>query len=134
MKLPSRMVDISVALDNETVLDPPFMRPKIDYKTGKDNAWTAAGEAFPGLKSEDLPDGEGWAVEQVTLATHNGTHMDAPYHFQSKDIHGNRMKTIDEVPLDWFFRPGVKLDFRALPDGHMVSAKEVEAELRAHRP
>ena len=56
--------------------------------------------------------------------------MDAPYHFQSKDIHGNRMITIDEVPLDWFFRPGVKLDFRALPDGHVVSAAEVEAELK----
>jgi kynurenine formamidase len=128
MKLPSRMIDISVTLDNETVLDPPFMRPKIDYKTGKENAWTLL-EAFPGLKAEDLPDGEAWAVEFVTLATHNGTHMDAPYHYQSKSIRGERMITIDEVPLDWFFRPGVKLDFRALPDGHVVSAKEVEAEL-----
>jgi len=128
MKLPSRFVDISVALDNESVLDPPFMRPKIDYKTGKENAWTLL-DAFPGLKAEDLPDGEAWAVEFVTLATHNGTHMDAPYHYQSKDIHGNRMITIDEVPLDWFFRPGVKLDFRKLPDGHLVSAAEVEAEL-----
>ncbi len=36
MKLPSRMVDISVTLDNETVLDPPFMRPKIAYQTNKD--------------------------------------------------------------------------------------------------
>ena len=129
MKLPSRMVDISVALDNETVLDPPFMRPKIDYKTGKENAWMLM-DGFPGLKAEELPDGEGWAVEHVKLATHNGTHMDAPYHFQSKDIHGNRMITIDEVPLDWFFRPGVKLDFRHLPDGHIVSAAEVEAELK----
>ena len=129
MKLPSRMVDISVALDNDTVLDPPFMRPKIDYKTGKDNAWMLI-EGFPGLKAEDLPDGEGWAFELVNLATHNGTHMDAPYHFQSRDIHGNRMITIDEVPLDWFFRPGVKLDFRHLPDGHIVSAREVEEELR----
>ena len=129
MKLPSRMVDISVALDNETVLDPPFMRPKIEYQTGKQTGPLLA-SLFPGLKTEDLPDGEGWAIEQVKLATHNGTHMDAPYHFQSKDIHGNRMITIDEVPLDWFFRPGVKLDFRALPDGHVVSAKEVEAELR----
>jgi kynurenine formamidase len=33
------------------------------------------------------------------------------------------------VPLDWFFRPGVKLDFRRLPDGHVVTAAEVEAEL-----
>ena len=120
MKLPSRMIDISVALDNDTVLDPPFMRPKIDYQTGKQTAPLLAG-LFPGLKVEDLPDGEGWAFEQVNLATHNGTHMDAPYHFQSRDIHGNRMITIDEVPLDWFFRPGVKLDFRALPDGHVVS-------------
>src|SRR5512146_1751995 len=128
MKLPSRMLDISVALDNETVLDPHFMRPKIDYLTGKQNAWMLL-EGFPGLKAEDLPDGEGWAFEQVQLATHNGTHMDAPYHFQSKDVHGNRMITIDEVPLDWFFRPGVKLDFRHLPDGHVVSAREVEAEL-----
>jgi kynurenine formamidase len=127
MKLPSRMLDISVALDNETVLDPPFMRPKIDYKTGKENAWTLL-DAFPGLKSEDLPDGEAWAVEFVHLATHNGTHMDAPYHYQSKSIDGERMITIDEVPLDWFFRPGVKLDFRGLPDGHIVTAAEVEAE------
>lgn len=59
MKLPSRIVDISVALDNDTVLDPPFMRPKIDYKTGKENAWMLL-EGFPGLKAEDLPDGEGW--------------------------------------------------------------------------
>lgn len=129
MKLPSRIVDISVALDNESVLDPPFMRPKIKYQTNKDTGPLLA-SLFPGLRVEDLPDGEGWAIEQIDLATHNGTHMDAPYHFQSKDIHGNRMLTIDEVPLDWFFRPGVKLDFRALPDGHVVSAAEVEAELK----
>jgi hypothetical protein len=35
------------------------------------------------LKKEDLPDGEGWAVELVQLSTHNGTHLDAPYHFHS---------------------------------------------------
>jgi kynurenine formamidase len=111
MKLPSRMLDISVALDNETVLDPHFMRPKIDYLTGKENAWMLL-EGFPGLKAEDLPDGEGWAFEKVQLATHNGTHMDAPYHYQSRDIYGNRMITIDEVPLDWFFRPGSSISAR----------------------
>ena len=129
MKLPSRMVDISVTLDNETVLDPPFMRPKIDYKTNKDTAALLDG-LFPASRSRTCRTAKRWAIEQVTLATHNGTHMDAPYHFQSKDIHGNRMITIDEVPLDWFFRPGVKLDFRRLPDGHVVSAAEVEAELK----
>ena len=129
MKLPSRMLDLSVPLDNETVLDPPIMRPKIDYKTNKENAWMLL-ESFPGLRAEDLPDGEGWAFELVQFTTHNGTHMDAPYHFQSKTIRGEPMMTIDQVPLDWFFRPGVQLDFRRLPDGHVVTAAEVEAELK----
>ncbi len=129
MKLPSHMLDLSVPLDNETALDPPIMRPKIDYKSNKENAWMLL-ESFPGLRAEDLPDGEGWAFELVQFTTHNGTHMDAPYHFQSKTIRGEPMMTIDQVPLDWFFRPGVKIDFRRLPDGHVVSAAEVEAELK----
>ena len=33
------------------------------------------------------------------------------------------------MPLEWCFQPGVKLDFRHLPDGHVVSAAEVQAEL-----
>ena len=64
------------------------------------------------------------------MFTHNGTHMDAPIHFLSKSADGKPMMTIDQVPLDWFFRPGVKLDFRKMPDGHVVTAAEVEAELK----
>ena len=39
-----------------------------------------------------------------------------------------RAITIDEVPLEWCFQPGVKLDFRDKPDGYVV-ASDVEAEL-----
>ena len=84
---------------------------------------------FPGLRPEDLPDGEGWAVEQCNISTHNGTHLDAPYHYASTMDGGKRAITIDEVPLDWCFQPGVKLDFRQLPNGHVVSGAEIEAEL-----
>ncbi len=77
MKLPSRIVDISQPLDNDTVVDPHFMRPSIRYVTGKENAKMLC-ELFPGLKEEDLPGGEGWAIEHISLTTHNGTHMDAP--------------------------------------------------------
>ncbi len=128
MKLPSRIIDISMTMDNETVVDPEVMRPKIEYKTGADNAEMVC-SFFPGLKVSDLPGGEGWAWERIDLVTHNGTHLDAPYHYHSVDAQGRRMMTIDEVPLDWCFRPGVKLDFRRLPDGHVVSPAEVEAEL-----
>ena len=46
--------------------------------------------------------------------------MDAPWHYASTMNRGERAATIDEVPLDWCYRPGVKLDFRHLPDGHVV--------------
>ena len=128
MQLPRRILDLSSPLENETVFDPPFMRPKIEYRSNTDNAPMLL-ECFPGLRREDLPDGEGWAFELVQITTHNGTHMDAPVHYQSKSIDGKPMMTIDQVPLDWFFRPGVKLDFRHLPDGHVVTADEVAAEL-----
>ena len=42
---------------------------------------------------------------------------------------GERAITIDEVPLEWCFQPGVKLDFRNMEDGHVITAKEVEDEL-----
>jgi kynurenine formamidase len=129
MKLPSRIIDLSSPLENETVYDPPFMRPKIAYRSNADTA-PLMRELFPGLRREDLPDGEAWAIEEIQLTTHNGTHMDAPIHFQSRSTDGKPMMTIDQVPLDWFFRPGVKLDFRKVPDGHVVTASEVEAELK----
>lgn len=32
--------------------------------------------------------------------------------------------------MRWFYGPGVKLDFRSFPDGHAVTAAEVESALR----
>ena len=31
--MPRRFVDLSITLDNDSVADPPFMRPKITYQT-----------------------------------------------------------------------------------------------------
>ena len=107
---------------------PPPFGPKIQYHKHADTAGQIAG-FFPGLKKEDLPDGAGWAVENVNLSTHNGTHLDAPRHYHPVDRNGDPMPTIEEIPLDWCLRPGVKLDFRHLADGYVVNAADVEAEL-----
>jgi kynurenine formamidase len=124
----SRIVDLSIPLRNGRIDDFGGMNPRIEYI---DHAAGAAGllAAFPGLTREQLPGGEGWAVETVTLSTHNGTHLDAPYHFHSTMDGGRRAITIDEVPLDWCFRPGVKLDFRHFADGYVATAADVAAEL-----
>jgi kynurenine formamidase len=123
-----KIVDLSIYLENDVISDPPGHQPQIQYIKHSDSAQDIA-NIFPGLAPEDLPDAEGWAIEQINLNTHNGTHLDAPYHFASTMNQGERAWTIDEVPLEWCFQPGVKLDFRHLPDGHVVSADEVEAEL-----
>ncbi len=124
-----QLIDISIPLENGVLSDPPVYAPKIQYFDHKDSVEGLAA-FFPGLTAQDLPDEEAWSFERIDLITHNGTHLDAPYHFASTMNRGERAITIDEVPLDWCFRPGVKLDFRALPDGHVVTAAEVEAELR----
>ena len=85
---------------------------------------------FPGLTPADLPGGEGWAIERLQIVTHNGTHLDAPYHFHSTMNRGERAITIDEVPLEWCFNPGVKLDFRHFADGYVATAADVAAELQ----
>lgn len=121
-------VDISVPLENGVVSDPPGYLPKIDYIDHRASV-DELRSFFPGLHEADLPDGEAWAIERIQLITHNGTHLDAPYHFASTMNRGERAITIDEVPLDWCFRPGVKLDFRGLEDGYVVTAADVEREL-----
>ena len=121
----TRFIDLSIPITNDVISDPEVMRPRITYMT-HEHTWEQIAMFFPGLEQADLPDGEGWAVEMLELSTHNGTHMDAPYHYNSKDAAGNPMPSIDEAPLDRFFRPGVKLDFSHLPHGHVVSAAEVE--------
>jgi len=84
---------------------------------------------FPGLKKEQLPGGVGWAVEFLTLATHSGTHLDAPYHYHPTMDQGKPATTIDEIPLEWCFSNGVLLDFRHKADGERITAQDVKREL-----
>jgi kynurenine formamidase len=127
-----QFIDLSIYLENDVLSDPPAMKPNIDYIRHDVGAEQMA-SFFPGLDSAALPDGEGWAIEFVQLCTHNGTHLDAPYHFHptmNEHTGGKeRAITIDEVPLEWCFQSGVKLDFRHFPDGYVVTAEDIEAEL-----
>jgi kynurenine formamidase len=123
-----RFIDLSITLEADLPSDPPPSIPKIEYMDH-----VKGGEAmlgfFPGIKKEDLPGGMGWAVESLSLTTHSGTHLDAPYHYSPTMDHGRPSMTVDEIPLDWCFRDGVLLDFRHKNDGDGITVYDVEKEL-----
>jgi len=122
------IVDLSIAIENDVASDPEPYCPQVTYHRHRDT-YDQLLPFFPGLEVEQLRDQEAWAVEELTVNTHNGTHMDAPYHYHSTMDGGRRAWTIDEVPLDWCFRPGVKLDFRHKSDGEVVGAEDIEQQL-----
>jgi len=124
-----KFIDLSVSLEEGIKSDPDFMLPKINYHHHADTADEIV-SFFPGLCKADLPGGEGWAMETITVNTHNGTHMDAPYHYHSTMNNGERAITIDEVPLEWCFNPGIKLDLRSYDDGYVLTANDIKSELK----
>lgn len=121
-----KLIDGSIAIENDLPSDPPMMIPRIQY-LGHDSGADQMKLFFPDIDTKkDLPGGKGWAVEIVTLSTHAGTHLDAPWHYHPTMDGGARALTIDEVPLEWCIGRGVKLDFRHFPDGYLVTAKDME--------
>jgi kynurenine formamidase len=125
-------IDLSIFLENEVLSDPPPLAPKITYSDHKETLPEFV-RMIPGTSEEDWLEGEAAAAEWVTLTTHSGTHLDAPYHFHSTmdaKLDGAKPSiSIDAVPLEWCFQPGVKLDLRHFPDGYVATAADVEAEL-----
>ena len=127
--MPRRFVDLSITLDNDVISDPPFLRPEITYQSHGETMGEL-NHFFPGVTAGQTPDGAGFAAaEWVKLTTHNGTHLDAPWHYHPTQDGGAPALTIDQIPLDWCFQAGVKLDFRHFEDGYVVTADDVEAEL-----
>lgn len=127
-----RFIDLSVAIEDAPIT-PANHRPQITY-SGHDDTWPGFQKYYPGADPEKIVDGKAWASETVTLITHSGTHMDAPWHYHPTMNHalkpgGEPAATIDQVPLEWCFRPGVKLDFRHLDSGYVVTAGDVDKEL-----
>nr|WP_206441968.1 cyclase family protein [Streptomyces boncukensis] len=86
------------------------------------------GATVLGLTPEDFPDGMAISNETVTLTTHTGTHMDAPLHY-GPTSGGRPAKAIDEVPLEWCYGPGVRLDVRHVPPGEGITVEHLTAAL-----
>ncbi len=120
----NRIIDLSVAIKQT----PPGSMLKVDIEYLSHEDGTRIHGAFFGLAPEDLPDGRFAAVENVALTTHSGTHVDAPYHY-GPFSEGKPARTIDQMPLEWFYGDGVVLDFRHKKAGEEIGVDDVEKAL-----
>ena len=78
-----------------------------------------------GLTVEDFPDGMGISNETVTLTSHTGTHLDAPLHYGPLSA-GCPARSVSDVPLEWCYGDGVRLDVRHRGDGEAITTGDVE--------
>lgn len=123
-----RIVDLSAPIERSPADAPAFQRTDIEYLDHEGGA--AEIEQLFGVPRALLRDSEGWTRETLTLGTHNSTHVDAPWHYNST-VGGEPAETIDELPLDWFYRPGVVVDFTDAADGEAITAAEMQSAIAA---
>jgi kynurenine formamidase len=133
-----RIIDLSVPISPTTAEPDP---PKIEYIDHRHSAQELAVVAThllrqahvgstesPVITEAAFRDGMGLANENMRLDTHAGTHMDAPWHFGPL-CENKPSKTIDQIPLEWCFGPGVVLDLRHKKPGDFIMPSDVEYAL-----
>ncbi len=121
-----RIIDLSVPIE-EGQSEPTS--PTITYKSHEEGAQFLS--RFFNVDRNDLPHGGG-AAEAVTLTSHSGTHVDAPWHYFPTS-EGEKARTVDEMPLEWFFSDGVLLDMRHKPNGSVVTVDDIRECLERMR-
>lgn len=119
-----QFIDLSVPIEEgPSELTAPAI-DRQDHKVG-----SLVMQAIFNCTEDDLPQGLGWANENITLMTHSGTHLDAPYHY-SPTSEGKPARTIDHIPLEWCFSDAVVLDMRHKPDGARIEVSDVENAIK----
>jgi kynurenine formamidase len=119
------VIDLSQRLSNETAAFEPN-RHQITYV---DHVESVRRLERMGLGSASVwADGRGAAIEEVTLSSHSGTHVDAPYHY-GPTSGGAPARTIDDVPLRWCMGDGVLLDMTRKQAGEGITEEDVVREL-----
>jgi len=119
-----RFVDLSVTIRNES-FEPGG--PEIARLTHAEAARRRAAD-FDFLPS-GYPDGMALAHERVSLSAHGGTHVDAPLHYGPL-CEGKPSKSIEEVPLEWCYGPGVVIDCSHKKPGEFITKQDLIAALK----
>jgi kynurenine formamidase len=118
-----RIVDLSHAIQPSPEGLADFLRTDVSYGSHEEGA--AEFEKLLGAPRRLLRNEEGPAGERLSIGTHATTHLDAPWHYNST-IGGEPAETIDQLPLDWFFGPGVVVNATQREDGDALTPEDME--------
>lgn len=125
MKQNVRCIDLSLPLENFSMdRDSPHIFYWDHHEGGRRTA------KAQGFDPDQIPDGFGLSAEDITLNTHTGTHLDAPWHY-GPTCEGRAARGIDEVPLEWCFSDGVVLDVSHKKPGELITAQDLEKAVAA---
>lgn len=123
----SKIIDLSktIAYDRR---DPWFMRIKVKNYPHKKSGFLI--RYFVGLPGKLFPSQfEGWADDKIkSMGVHATTHIDAPWHY-SPMVNGKKAKTIDEVPLEWLYGPGIVVNMCEKPDFEEITVEDIKHDL-----
>jgi hypothetical protein len=122
-----KIIDLSVTISDE-IKEP--LPTSIMYEDHKEGARKMGAKLFKGIPEDAFIDGNGPAGEFITITSHGGTHVDAPWHY-FPTCGGKPSRTIDQLPLEWFFQDGVVLDFTDKPDGYSITVDDLKEKLAA---
>jgi len=80
------------------------------------------------VKKEDLPDEEFLSLEIVHAPVHIGTHLDYSFHYGSRS-EGHPSKTAEEIPLEYCYQDGVKLDLAHKKPAQAITGDDIKTAL-----
>jgi kynurenine formamidase len=81
-----------------------------------------------GIEASDFPDSLALATDWISGSAHSGTHVDGPLHY-GPFCEGKPSRSIDQIPLEWCFGPGVVLDMRHKEPGAEITTEDMKAAL-----
>ncbi len=114
-----RFVDLSLTIENVPSEPEPADIKYISHEEGA----KILGEDI-GLSKNDFPDGMAINLERISLTSHTGTHLDAPFHYGP--FSENKIaKTIEDIPLSWCYGNGLLIDLSNNSFSEPVSENEI---------
>ncbi len=107
--------------------DPGFMRIKVKHRPHRRGGILAR---LLGLPFGLFPPGfKGWADDTIKhMGVHSTTHVDAPWHY-GPETAGRPARTIDMIPLEWFYGDGIVINMSHKEDFNPITAADLEKSI-----